>query len=72
MTTGHEQADYGSYIPWGLWVAAYVYFSGLSAGAFLIFALVYAGGVEQLEPVAKAGLVHGAHHAAMGLMTDLA
>ena len=57
LTTGHELANYGSYVPWGLWVAAYVYFSGLSAGAFLISALVYAGGVRRLEPVARVALL---------------
>ncbi len=56
LTTGHELANYGSYVPWGLWVAAYVYFSGLSAGAFLISTLVYAGRVRRLEPVGRVGL----------------
>lgn len=68
LTTGHELANYGSYIPWGLWVAAYVYFSGLSAGAFLISTLVYAGGVRRLEPVAKVGLFTALITLLMGLM----
>ena len=37
--TGHEQADYGSYIPWGLWVGMYIFLAGLSAGLFLIASL---------------------------------
>ena len=40
LTTGHLYANYGSIIPWGLWVALYIYFVGLSAGAFLISSLV--------------------------------
>jgi molybdopterin-containing oxidoreductase family membrane subunit len=56
LTSGHEQAGYGSYIPWGLWVAGYVYFIGLSAGAFLISALVYVAGVKQLERIGKLAL----------------
>jgi len=56
LTRGHELAGYGSYIPWGLWVAAYVYFIGLSAGAFLISALVYVMGVRQLERIGKLAL----------------
>lgn len=68
LTTGHELANYGSYVPWGLWVAAYVYFSGLSAGAFLISTLVYAGGVRRLEPVAKVGLFTALITLLMGLM----
>ncbi len=31
----------GSYIPWGLWVALYTFFLGLTAGAFLITILTY-------------------------------
>jgi molybdopterin-containing oxidoreductase family membrane subunit len=38
LATGHELAGYGSYIPWGLWVALYAWFVGLSAGAFMLFA----------------------------------
>ncbi len=56
LTSGHEQAGYGSYIPWGLWVAGYVYFIGLSAGAFLISALVYVAGVKHLERIGKLAL----------------
>src|SRR3972149_3415147 len=37
--TGHEQADYGSYIPWGVWVGMYIFLAGLSAGLFLIASL---------------------------------
>jgi len=39
LATGEEQAAFGSYIPWGLWVALYAYLGGLSAGAFLLFAV---------------------------------
>ena len=35
VVNGHEGANYTSYIPWGLWVALYVYLIGLSAGSFL-------------------------------------
>ncbi|BAW02498.1 polysulphide reductase NrfD [Thermus thermophilus] len=52
LATGHHLAAYGSYVPWGLWVAAYIYFIGLSAGAFLLSALVYVFGVRKLEPIA--------------------
>lgn len=31
-----------SYVVWGLWISADIYFIGLSAGAFLISSLVYA------------------------------
>jgi len=56
VVNGHEGANYTSYIPWGLWVAVYVYFIGLSAGSFLVSALVYVLGVKRLEPLGKLAL----------------
>jgi thiosulfate reductase/polysulfide reductase chain A len=53
VTTGHEEANYGSVIPWGLWVAQYIYFVGLSAGAFLLSSLVYVFGVKRFEPIGR-------------------
>ncbi len=57
LTTGHHLAAYGSYITWGLWVAAYVYLSGLSAGSFLLSTLVYVFHVKRLEPIGKLALL---------------
>ncbi len=54
---GHELANYGSYVVWGLWVAAYNYFSGLSAGAFLLSALIYVFGSKELEQIGKLALL---------------
>lgn len=56
IANGHLNVSYGSYIPWGLWVGAYIYLVGVSAGAFLISALVYAFGIKQLEKVGKLAL----------------
>lgn len=56
LLLGHEIASYGSYIPWGLWVAMYIYFIGLSAGAFLLSSLIYVGGIQRLERVGKLAL----------------
>ncbi len=56
FTTGHRMTDYGSYIPWGLWVAFYIYFIGLSAGSFLLSTLVYVGRIERLEKIGKLAL----------------
>jgi protein NrfD len=47
---------YGSYVVWGLWVAIYIYMSGLSAGAFLLSSLVYVFRLERLERVGKLAL----------------
>ena len=57
LTTGHELANYGSYIVWGLWVAAYIYFIGLSAGAFLLSSLIYVFASKELEQIGKLSLV---------------
>jgi protein NrfD len=53
---GHALAGYTSYVPWGMWVAAYIYFIGLSAGAFLLSSMVYVFGVKQLERIARLSL----------------
>src|SRR3989338_2113476 len=57
LTQGHLLANYGSYVPWGLWVAAYIYFIGLSAGSFLLSSLVYVFNVKALERIGKLSLV---------------
>jgi molybdopterin-containing oxidoreductase family membrane subunit len=56
VVNGHLNVSYGSYIPWGLWVGAYIYLVGVSAGAFLISTLVYAFGIKKLEPIGKLAL----------------
>ena len=38
---GHKYMDYGSYVPWGLWVAFDLFFLGLTAGAYIITVLTY-------------------------------
>lgn len=53
---GHFDAAYGSIVPWGLWVAAYIFFIGLSAGSFLISSLVYVFGVKRFEPIGRIAL----------------
>src|SRR3989338_8280867 len=57
LTQGHLLSNYGSYVPWGLWVAAYIYFIGLSAGSFLLSSLVYVFNVKALERIGKLSLV---------------
>jgi len=41
LTYGHMGMNYGSFVPWGLWVAFDLFFLGLTAGAFLITILTY-------------------------------
>ncbi len=46
--SGHELAGYGSYIPWGIWVALYFYGAGIAAGVFLTGGLGYLAGIKGL------------------------
>lgn len=66
---GHALAGYGSYIPWGMWVSAYIFFIGLSAGAFLLSSLVYVFGMHKLERIAKLALFVAIITLGMALVT---
>lgn len=57
LTNGHVNANYGSYIPWGLWVAGYIYLSGISAGVFLFSALVYVFDYKPLRKIGRLALL---------------
>jgi Ni/Fe-hydrogenase subunit HybB-like protein len=50
---GHLGAAYGSYVPWGIWVVFYLYYVGLTAGAFLITILTYVFQVKRFEKVGR-------------------
>jgi len=43
----------GNTVPWGLWVAFYIYFIGLSAGSFLLSSLVFVFGYKSLERLSR-------------------
>src|SRR3990167_5066333 len=43
-------------VPWGFWIALYIYFIGLSAGSFLLSTLIYVFGVKRLEAVGRMAL----------------
>lgn len=69
FANGHVNAAYGSYVPWGLWVAMYVYLVGLSAGAFLFSTLVY---VFNFRPTTGASPAGDDGHGAMEAVGKLA
>ena len=48
---GLYPTNLGSYVPWGLWVAFYLFFLGLSAGAFLVNIMVYVLGMKQFQSI---------------------
>jgi len=57
FTSGHTAADYGSYVPWGLWVAAYIALVGASAGAFAFAALIFSARWRQHYRLAELALL---------------
>ncbi|NLT31349.1 MAG: polysulfide reductase NrfD [Propionibacterium sp.] len=57
LTQGLAMTDLTSQMPWGAWVAFYIFFVGLSAGAFLLSSLVYVFGMYQFERIGRAALL---------------
>lgn len=49
LTQGHLPAGYGSYVPWGLWIAVYFHGVGIAAGGFLVYAVAFLFGVRGFE-----------------------
>jgi Ni/Fe-hydrogenase subunit HybB-like protein len=58
-----------NFVPWGLWVAAYMYFIGLSAGAFLLSSMLYGLNIKILKPVGRFALFTAIACLAMALLT---
>lgn len=56
FATGHEQAAYGSYVVWGLWVAQYLFFAGLAGGLFFFASLDILFRVKRFEGLGKVAL----------------
>ncbi|HEX7974013.1 MAG TPA: NrfD/PsrC family molybdoenzyme membrane anchor subunit [Anaerolineales bacterium] len=57
ISTGHLQAGYGTYVPWGLWVGLYTLLIGMSAGSFLLASLGISFGIKRLEQVVRPALL---------------
>ncbi len=53
---GHQHAAYGSFMAWGLWVAMYLFFAGVAAGAFAIAALDLLFKVEAFKGTGRVSL----------------
>jgi len=54
---GLAATNISSLMPWGAWVAFYIYFVGLSAGAFLLSSLIYVFGMTRFEKVGRMALL---------------
>lgn len=54
---GMSSTNLSNTVPWGLWVAFYIYFIGMSAGSFLLSTLVYGFGMKQYEKIGRSALL---------------
>ena len=54
---GDSIVNYGSYVPWGLWVAVYSFLVTLSAGAGFVACLYYGFGREKYKETARGSLL---------------
>ena len=53
---GHQDANYGSYVVWGLWVAMYLFFAGIAAGGFMIATLDFLFDIPVFKGTGKVAL----------------
>lgn len=72
LSTGKLSFNFGSYIPWGIWVGLYIYLVGLSGGAFLIVFLHYALGIRALRRASVYALLVALTTLGAGLVLVLA
>lgn len=56
ITEGLASTHLTSLMPWGAWVAFYIFFVGLSAGSFLLSTLIVVFGMDRFEVVGRAAL----------------
>ncbi|EMA28020.1 molybdopterin oxidoreductase membrane subunit [Halobiforma lacisalsi AJ5] len=56
LTEGLRATNLSSTVPWGAWVAFYIYFVGLSAGAFLVSTLSNVFEVEGMHEIEREAL----------------
>lgn len=54
---GMSSTNLSNTVPWGGWVAFYIYFIGMSAGSFLLSTLVYGFGMVQYEKIGRSALL---------------
>lgn len=54
---GMSSTNLSNQVPWGGWVAFYIYFIGLSAGSFLLSTLIYGFGMDKFEKIGRSALL---------------
>jgi molybdopterin-containing oxidoreductase family membrane subunit len=68
LTAGETLTALSSTMPWGIWVAFYTYFIGLSIGLFLFTTLVYVFGLSKLEKAGRLALISSVFALAAGML----
>lgn len=53
---GERMVNYGSYVVWGLWVAMYLFYGGISTGSMMIASLEYLFGIRLFKGSGKIAL----------------
>lgn len=53
---GDRDVNYGSYVPWGLWVAMYLFFAGIATGSFMLATLDFLFNVSLFKGTGKYAL----------------
>lgn len=56
LTQGLLETNLTAEVPWGAWIAFYIYFVGLSAGAFLVSAMANVLNIERLHVIERDAL----------------
>ncbi len=69
FATGERLAGYGSYVPWGLWVALYFHGVGIGGGAFAIGVVGYLSGVPGFRERLRVTILVAGVAVAMGLFS---
>ncbi|MHB8088323.1 MAG: NrfD/PsrC family molybdoenzyme membrane anchor subunit, partial [Anaerolineaceae bacterium] len=69
FTVGERGANYGSYVPWGLWVSMYLFFAGIAAGGYMIASLEFLFGIKLFKGTGKIALWGALVTLPVGLMT---
>ncbi|MEX0995640.1 MAG: NrfD/PsrC family molybdoenzyme membrane anchor subunit [Flavobacteriaceae bacterium] len=57
LTKGHIILNSTQHIPWGIWVAAYLFAISFSIGAYLVSALSYVFKIEAFKPIRHLSLI---------------
>jgi Ni/Fe-hydrogenase subunit HybB-like protein len=68
FSVGETETNLSSTIPWGIWVAFYTYFIGLSIGLFLYSTLIYVFGFQKLEKTGRLALLSSVFSLLAGML----